>query len=86
MSRFEVLHEDKGLAFGNDHACGEFLMIWTRSKEGKKRQQQDIFGPDADDILVDKDVLFDPGFNREEMGRLIKEHGFEIEELMEVVE
>ena len=30
MSRLEVLHDDKGLAFGKDHVCGDFLMIWKR--------------------------------------------------------
>jgi hypothetical protein len=36
MSRYEVIHEDKGLAFGKDHACGEFLMIWKRPKKREK--------------------------------------------------
>jgi hypothetical protein len=81
MSRYEVIHEDKGLAFGSDHACGEFLMIWKRPKNPKKRTAQDKFGPDPEEILVDKDTHFNPDFNRDAMVKLITEHGFALHEL-----
>jgi hypothetical protein len=81
MSRYEVKHEDKGLAFGKDHACGEFLMIWKRPEDPKERKDQDVFGPDPDEILVDKDTMFDKDFTRAEMLRLITEHGFHLGEL-----
>jgi hypothetical protein len=83
MSRYEILHEDKGLAFGNDHACGEFIMIWTRPADPMKRKEQDNYGPEPEDVLVDKDTLFDKDFNKEQMLKLIKEHGFDVSELQE---
>lgn len=65
MSRFEVFKNKKGLAFGNDHALGEYLQIWN----APNREM-----PDVDNILVDEDML--TGLNREKMLRLISEHGF----------
>lgn len=82
MSRYEVIHTDKGLAFGSDHACGEFLMIWMRQKDPESRHLQDQFGTDANDVIVDEDTAFNPDFNREKMLRLITEHGFRVEELI----
>ncbi len=83
MSRYEVYHEDKVLAFGKDRACGEFLMIWTRAKDEVKRRLQDEFGPDPEDILVDKDQKFNKDFDHFERKLLIKEHGFVLEEMKE---
>jgi hypothetical protein len=81
MSRYEVKHSDKGLAFGRDHACGEFLMIWRRPTNPAERQKQDAMGPDPDEVLVDKDTLFDRDFDRPAMLRLIAKHGFTLDEL-----
>jgi len=87
MSRYEVIHDDKGLAFGNDHACGEFLMIWKRPAKGSKaRRLQDQFGADSEDMLVDVDTMFDKEFTRPKMEALISEHGFRLEELERVKE
>ena len=72
MSRYVVHHENKSLAFGNDHACGEFLMIWDTT--GKYSE------PDPDNVLVDEDVLF-TGLTQEKMLLLLKEHGFTKQEL-----
>lgn len=83
MSRFEVRHQDKGLAFGNDHACGEFLMIWKRPTDEKERQSQDAFGPDPEEVIVDEDTLF-TGFTRERYLALLAEHGFTEGELADV--
>ncbi len=79
--RYEVLHEDKGLAFGHDHACGEFLMIWSRPTDPKEREMQHQFGPNPEEILVDVDTLFNKTFERDEMLRLIGLHGFSLSEL-----
>ncbi len=79
--RHEVIHDNKGLAFGNDHACGEFLQIWRRPTNPKERKEQDMYGPDDEDMLVNKDTLFDKDFNRREMLRLIELHGFKSYEL-----
>ena len=84
MSRYIILHEDKGLAFGNDHACGEYLQIWARPTIKKERELQDKFGAEDEEILVDKDTLFDKGFDRDEMIRLIEIHGFHLNELAEI--
>lgn len=84
MSRFTVLHQDKGLAFGNDHATGEFLQIWLRPSDPEKRRLQDQFGVDPNEMLVDKDTMFHQDFNREVMLKLIKEHGFTSDELSNV--
>ena len=81
MSRYEVIHDDKGLAFGNDHACGEFLMIWLRPADLAKRSMQEEFGPDLNEIIIDKDMLFDKDFNQAKMTKLIKLHGFKLSEL-----
>lgn len=70
MGRIEIYHKDKGLAFGRDHALGEFLQIWDLSK-GQM--------PDADNILVDEDAL--TGLTRVRMEQLILQHGFTLEEL-----
>lgn len=66
MSRFEIYHEDKALAFGNDHACGEYIQIWDTTKYSM---------PDCDNVLVDEDTLL-TGLTREKMMKLIQEHGF----------
>jgi len=81
MSRHEVIHKDKGLAYGKDHACGEFLMIWKRPIDLEERKNQDKFGPDPEEIIVDKDTMFHKDFNKNEMIRLIELHGFELQEL-----
>ena len=83
MSRYEVKHEDKGLAFGNDHACGEFLMIWQRPTDPKERNAQDQYGPDPEEVIVDLDTKFHPKFDRGMMVRLISKHGFDLSELEE---
>lgn len=75
MSRYEVYHEDKALAFGNDHSCGEYLQIWDLSKGSM---------PDPDNILVDEDRF--TGFTRNKMLELIEKHGFSLHELKEAKE
>lgn len=79
--RYTVLHDDKGLSFGQDHACGEFLQVWTRPQDEVDRGKQDQYGPDPDEMLVDEDAKF-TGFTRERMMRLLEDHGFTVEELM----
>ena len=69
-TRFEVYHKDKALAFGKDHACGEFLMIWDLTK-GQE--------PEPDNILADEDRF--TGFTKEKMLALIGKHGFALDEL-----
>ena len=86
MSRYEVLHKDKGLAFGHDHPCGEFLMIWQRPTDSKERELQDKFGPDPEEMLVDVDTMFNKDFNRDKMIELIIEHNFTINELKQAYE
>lgn len=81
MSRYEVLHEDKGLAFGDDRACGEFLQIWHRSKNSVQRRVQDQYGPNPEDMIVDVDTMTDEKLSEEGMKRLLHEHGFEMSEL-----
>lgn len=80
MSRYEVLHNDKGLSFGYDNSCGEFLMIWIRPADMKERKMQDQFGPNPEEMLVDLDTKFDKHFNRDEMLKLIDLHGFQLSE------
>lgn len=75
MSRYEVHHEDKALAFGNDHACGEYLMIWDLSKGSM---------PEPENILVDEDRF--TGLTRDKMEKLVKKHGFNLQELKEAKE
>lgn len=77
MARYEIYHDDKGLSFGHDHVCGEYLQIWTRPDDPGERKQQDEFGPD--ELVVDEDNM--TVFTRERMLELIKEHGFELSEL-----
>lgn len=80
--RYEILHKEKGLSFGYDHACGEFLQIWTRPVDLKERMNQDKYGPDPEEMLIDEDTKF-TRLTREKMMQLVQEHGFTIEELME---
>jgi hypothetical protein len=80
MSRYEVIHIDKGLAFGSDRACGEFLMIWKRPTDPKERNNPISEMPGPDNVIVDLDKL-DPTFDRDMMLRLISEHGFTLSEL-----
>jgi len=70
MSRFEIRHKDKGLAFGNDNAMGEFLQIWDLKKGTD---------PDDDCILVDEDNM--TGFTREKLLAHLEQHGFTLAEL-----
>jgi hypothetical protein len=79
MSRFEIYHEDKGLAFGYDHACGEYLQIWRIPEDPEDQKLQWQFGPDPDEMLVNEDRF--TNFNRDKMELLIKEHGFDLSEL-----
>jgi len=79
MSRYEIYHEDKGLAFGSDHACGEYLQIWLIPVDSEERKLQKQFGPDSEEMLVDEDKF--TGFDRDKMLALIKEHGFDLSEL-----
>ena len=81
MSRIEVWHKDKGLAFGNDHFTGNFIQIWKRPKDPEERKLQDTFGMNPEDMLVDEDERF-TGLNRTSLCRLIKKHGFTEEELV----
>ena len=74
MSRHEVYKGTKGLAFGNDHACGEYLQIWDASVYRE---------PDGENILVDEDTFL-TRLTREKMLQLIKEHGFTEDDLAEV--
>jgi len=69
--RYEIFKNGKGLAFGKDHACGDFIQIWDASKSTI---------PDVDNVLVDEDVLL-TGLTRERMMELLKEHGFTEEDL-----
>jgi len=71
MSRYEIYHEDKALAFGTDHACGEYLQIWTLDK-GRM--------PDVKNIIVDEDTVL-TGMSRGKMLALLKEHGFTEDEM-----
>lgn len=80
MSRYEVIHKDKGLAFGTDHACGEFLQIWKRPTDPKERRKQDMYGPNPDEMLVDEDSMFNRNFKSVRL-QLIAEHGFTLKEL-----
>jgi len=84
MSRYEILHEDYGLAFGEDHAVGEFLMIWCRPQDPDKRKAQDTFGVDPYEVLVDRDTMFDKTFNNDELLKELDKYGFDISELQAV--
>ena len=79
MSRYRIRHDDKVLAFGYDHACGEFLQIYKRPKDAEERRMQDEFGVNPEEMLVDEDNS--TGFTREKMEKLIAEHGFDLSEL-----
>jgi len=70
-TRYEIYKGNKGLAFGNDHACGEFLQIWDTS---------DHTQPDTDNILVDEDTQL-TGLTRTRMIDLLEQHGFTEEDL-----
>jgi len=79
MTRYTIFHDDKVLAFGNDHVCGEYLQIYTRPADLQERKSQDSFGPNPEEMLVDEDKH--TGFTREKMLKLIAEHGFDLSEL-----
>ena len=72
--RYEIYKNGKGLAFGNDHACGEFLQIWKLPGQ-----------PEPDNILVDEDARL-TGLTREKYMSLLKKHGFTEEDLAEEYE
>lgn len=76
MSRFEVYHKDKALAFGNDHACGEYIQIWDITKQRE---------PDDTNVLVDEDTRL-TGLTKDRMMKLIQEHGFAEHELKKAYE
>ena len=77
MSRYEIYHDDKGLSFGHDHVCGEYLQIWLRPDDPGERKLQDKFGPD--ELIVDEDNM--TGFTKDKMLELLEKHGFELSEL-----
>lgn len=70
MSRFEIFKNGKGLAFGNDFYCGDYLQIWDATKTKM---------PDSENILVDEDKL--TGLTRPKMLKLLEEYGFTEKEL-----
>lgn len=86
MSRYEIIHKDKGLAFGHDRACGEFLMIWRIPENKIEREKQKAGGAEPEDVLVDMDTKFNKDFNKAKMLELIKIHGFDVSELQKVKE
>lgn len=66
--RYTILHQDKGLAFGYDAVCGEFLRIWEIANPNK--------------LLVDLDSsFFVESFSKNKILELLKEHGFTEDEL-----
>ncbi len=79
MSRYQVLHDEKGMAFGKD-ACGLFLQIWHRAKGPLRRKVQDAVGPENEALLVNKKEKIHSDFTEEEMLRLISHHGFTLAE------
>ena len=79
MSRYTVTHDDKALAFGTDHVCGDFLIIWSRPADNTPRLEQDEMGPDPDEILVDEDNS--TNLTRQRMLLLLDVHGFTLDEL-----
>ena len=79
MSRYEVYHKDKGLAFGSDHACGVYLQIWQRPDSPNERSLQDRVGPNPEDMLVDEDTL--TGLTSDKKLEIIEQHGFTLFEL-----
>ena len=79
MSRYTIEHDDKVLAFGYDHVCGEYLQIWQRPAGLDERKLQDQFGPDPDEVLVNEDSS--TGYTRNRMLGLIAKHGFTLYEL-----
>ena len=79
MSRYQVLHDEKGMAFGKD-ACGLFLQIWQRAKGPLRRKLQDTVGPENETLLVNKKEKIHSDLTEEEMVRLITHHGFTLAE------
>ena len=54
MSRYEIYHKDKGLAFGEDEVFGEWVQIWERPIKKHQRDLQDSYGAKPEDMLVDE--------------------------------
>lgn len=82
MSRFEIHHNDKAIAFGEDRTgCGLFLQIWNRPAINIT---QDFFNPD--ELIVDTDMLTDKTFDPEKLLKLAEEHGFRASELHQLAD
>ena len=76
VTRFSIIKNGKGLAFGKDHAFGEYLQIWeTLGKDDSV--------PDCSNILVDEDCMTG-FFTRKKMLSLIQQHGFDEADLEKV--
>lgn len=74
MSRHEIWHTDKGIAFGHDHIFGLFLQLWHIPEDPDERKLQRQFGADPDEIIVDMDEQ-----RKDTMDEMIKvavSHGF----------
>lgn len=67
-NRTEIKHPTKklSLAYGKDHACGWFVQVWDTTDYPK---------PDCDNILVDKDAMFD-GLTQADIVAVAQQFGF----------
>lgn len=71
VSRYEIYKGTRGLAFGTDHACGDYIQIWDTSMYRE---------PDDDNIIIDEDQKL-TGLTKERFLSIIKEHGFTEEDI-----
>lgn len=73
IGRTEFIKGDKAIAFGRDHAVGLFIQIWQIDPalpiDYLKNQ------PDGENIIVDKDEMFNE-LTIEEFTGLAFKHGF----------
>lgn len=70
MSRTEHYDDARqlGMAYGRDHACGPYIMIWST---------KDYREPDCNNVILDKDGAFD-AITMSDVVSIAAENGFNI--------
>lgn len=74
--RAEKVKGNKAMAYGNDHAMGKFIMIWTL-EDPTKPTDWIPNQPDDDNLIVDQDEFLGT-LTEQEMISLAGRHGFKL--------
>lgn len=73
--RKEIFKEKTALAYGHDHAVGNFVMIWKINPKYPLKHIENE--PDDTNLIVDRDEFFGK-LSESEVVRIAKQYGFKV--------